>query len=193
MAPSFAKAQRSAAHAPDLVGLPDPSRPTGAALFSPDPQLPRRLLPLAMSASGADWTLRIPRTIAQTGPADPHTWAGAFHEANGTWQRAHPRFRFVFWNDTLTAQNPNLQPFVAEHFAWFLPTWRKLCYKIMRLDAARYMWLHLHGGVYADLDVRATGNMTRFLRGVDVALVRDEPRDEPPLCPRVLRAERDTR
>ena len=29
----------------------------------------------------------------------------------------------------------------------------------MRFDVARYMWLHVHGGVYADLDVQCTSPM----------------------------------
>lgn len=35
---------------------------------------------------------------------------------------------------------------------------------------ARYMWLYVYGGVYVDLDVEATGRMTKHLRGVQLAL-----------------------
>ena len=66
--------------------------------------------------------------------------------------------------------NPNTEEFVARHVPWFLPAWRRLDEFVMRLDVARYMWLYVHGGVYADLDVQATNDMTPWLLDADVVL-----------------------
>jgi hypothetical protein len=43
--------------------------------------------------------------------------------------------------------------FIAEHYSWFLPTFRGYTYPIQRADAIRYFVLHHYGGVYLDLDV----------------------------------------
>ncbi|KAL1526853.1 hypothetical protein AB1Y20_015545 [Prymnesium parvum] len=123
--------------------------------------------------------LRIPRLIAQTGPADVAQWSPQFRRAYGSWQSWHPHWKHVFWNDSMAfnasfGDNPNMEAFVARHFHWFLPTWRQLCYFIMRLDVARYMWLYLHGGVYVDLDVRATNRMTNALRGAELVLPEND-------------------
>ena len=134
----------------------------------------QRLLPRALNgrAPRAADKIDVPRVIAQTGPPDEGTWASAFRASYGSWERLHPGWGVTFWNDSLpeAAPNPNLEPYVAAHFPWFLPTWRRLCYPIMRLDAARYMWLYVHGGVYADLDIKATRSMDSYLGGLDVIL-----------------------
>jgi mannosyltransferase OCH1-like enzyme len=43
--------------------------------------------------------------------------------------------------------------FIAEHYPWFLPTFRGYTYPIQRADAIRYFVLHYYGGVYLDFDV----------------------------------------
>ena len=43
--------------------------------------------------------------------------------------------------------------FVQQHFSWFWPTWQRLTPFIKKVDAIRYMWLYVDGGVYADLDL----------------------------------------
>lgn len=141
--------------------------------YEHDPGIFKLRPPLAVDAP-----LRIPRLIAQTGPENRKTWSAAFTKAHGSFARMHPGWRHAFWNDSATLSrgfadlNPNTEAFVKKHFAWFYPTWKQLCKHIMKLDAARYMWLYVYGGVYADLDVEATarGDMERYLRGLDVAL-----------------------
>ena len=113
----------------------------------------------------------IPAHIAQTGPPDWHKWPSAFTISFGSWQRYHSNWSYVFWNDTTMREtNPNTELFVARHVPWFLPAWRRLDEFVMRLDVARYMWLYVHGGVYADLDVQATNDMTPWLLDADVVL-----------------------
>ena len=42
---------------------------------------------------------------------------------------------------------------IADHYAWFLPTYDAYPYDIQRVDAVRYFILHQHGGVYMDMDI----------------------------------------
>lgn len=68
------------------------------------------------------------------------------------------------WLESLRTINPDFEcplhvdadfdAYVEEHFAWFLPTWNELPEFIMKVDAIRYMWLRVQGGLYADLDLR---------------------------------------
>lgn len=133
-----------------------------------------------------DGQLLIPRLLAQTGPPDPSRWNEAFRVSNGSWQRWHPSWRYVFWNDTdlhsKDAENPDLEPFVAKHFPFFLPTWRLLCQRIMRFDVARYMWLYVYGGLYVDLDMEALRSAEPVLRGASLVLVGDDPIHENDQC-----------
>ena len=85
-------------------------------------------------------------------------WSKQFHSANGSWQRLHPRWKYTFWNDSAVfkaqyAENPNMEEFVARHFEWFLPAWRRLCFFIMRLDVRR-LRLARSRRAHACLDVR---------------------------------------
>lgn len=42
--------------------------------------------------------------------------------------------------------------FLAEHYAWFLPTYDGFKYPIQRIDAVRYFLVRHFGGIYIDLD-----------------------------------------
>jgi hypothetical protein len=136
------------------------------------PQNKHKVCRFGASADLPSGSIRIPRRIAQTGPPNPHSWQAPFTASFGSWQSRHPGWAYEFWNDTdnNNVSNPNYEPFVAIHFPWFLPTWRQLKSFVLRLDVARYMWLYVYGGVYADLDTAATRDMTPWLRGADVVL-----------------------
>ena len=114
----------------------------------------------------------IPRRIVQTGPPLRAQWKKIWNASFGSWQRHHPTYEYTFLNDSLPddGTNPNLVGFVRRHYPWFESAWRRLPQPIMRLDVARALWLHTHGGVYADLDVSASADVTPHLRGLDVAL-----------------------
>lgn len=127
----------------------------------------------------------IPRRIAQTGPPKRRTWAPGFEKAYGSWQREHRSWLYRFWDDDWDwpVDNPNLEPFVARHFPFFLPAWRQLCTRIMRFDVARAMWLYVHGGVYADLDVEARRNIESTLRGAHLVIMGDDSIHGADTCP----------
>jgi mannosyltransferase OCH1-like enzyme len=64
------------------------------------------------------------------------------------WKRSLPEtFQFKLYVDS------DFDAFVHEHFEWFWPTWESLNPFIKKVDAIRYMWLYVYGGVYVDLDL----------------------------------------
>ena len=74
-----------------------------------------------------------------------------------TWKALHPRWQYRLWTDE---DNRGL---VARHYPWFLPTYDALPRGIMRADAVRYLYMHRHGGVYADLDTVCVRPLDAFL------------------------------
>lgn len=63
-----------------------------------------------------------------------------------TWRAHHPEWEHRLWTD---ADNERL---IAEHCPEFLPYVRGAMPPILRVDLARLAYLHVYGGVYADLD-----------------------------------------
>jgi len=55
------------------------------------------------------------------------------------------------WRYILMTDEDNLK-FVGKYFPDFLPYYNKFEYNIQRVDAVRYMWLYIYGGIYMDLD-----------------------------------------
>jgi mannosyltransferase OCH1-like enzyme len=89
--------------------------------------------------------MRIPRIIHQTWKDDVLPPRLASFQA--AWRRLHPEWTYRFWTDATT------RAFVAQHFPDFLATYDGYGAPIMRVDAARYLWMSHFGGVYADLDM----------------------------------------
>lgn len=56
-------------------------------------------------------------------------------------------YTYMFWTDERSRE------FIATWYPWFLPTYDKYPYPIMRADAMRYFVLYHYGGIYIDLDV----------------------------------------
>jgi hypothetical protein len=86
----------------------------------------------------------IPRILHQT-------WKDAsvpqpFHRLQQSWLTHNRDWEYRFWTDEAARR------FVAERYAWFLPTYDAYVQPIKRVDAVRYLWMHHFGGVYADLD-----------------------------------------
>ena len=81
-----------------------------------------------------------------------------------TFIRKNPEFQCVLWDD-----NDN-RAFIAESFAWFLPTYDRLPAEIFRVDAVRPFFLFLYGGVYADIDTECLRPLYMFTHSGDVIL-----------------------
>lgn len=86
----------------------------------------------------------IPRILHQTWKSadiPPH-----LRDMQSSWRRHHPEWDFRLWTD---ADNDCL---IAEHYPMFLPYCRRAAPTILRVDLVRLAYLHMFGGVYADLD-----------------------------------------
>ncbi|KAJ3406433.1 hypothetical protein CcCBS67573_g01887 [Chytriomyces confervae] len=81
-----------------------------------------------------------------------------------SWLKHNPRFTYRLWTDE------DNRALVAEHYAWFLPTFDGFERNIMRADAARVFYLHRFGGVYADFDVICLRQMDSLLASHDLVL-----------------------
>ncbi|KAG8885075.1 hypothetical protein FRB97_002240 [Tulasnella sp. 331] len=88
---------------------------------------------------------RIPRILHQTWKTEtlPEKWVDASRHCRDLM----PDYEYVLWTDETSRQ------LIAEHYAWFLPTFDGYKYPIQRADAIRYFVLHRFGGVYMDLDI----------------------------------------
>jgi len=86
----------------------------------------------------------IPRVVHQTWKDRdlPERWRAL----RNTWRAHHPGWELRLWTDA------DLRALVAQHYPAFLSIWEAYTHPISRVDAARYLLLHRHGGVYADLD-----------------------------------------
>ncbi|EGF76953.1 hypothetical protein BATDEDRAFT_92119 [Batrachochytrium dendrobatidis JAM81] len=68
-----------------------------------------------------------------------------------TWQESwienHKDWKYILWTDE---DNMKL---CEDHFPWMLERFKSFPKTINRADTARYMYMYLHGGFYADLDM----------------------------------------
>jgi hypothetical protein len=105
--------------------------------------------------------MRIPRLIHQTW-RDTCVPAGLLGFQR-SW-RELPGFAYQLWTDE------SMHRFVAERYPDFLTVFDGYPLSIMRVDAARYLWMHAYGGVYADLDMERLRPLDDLLRGREVVL-----------------------
>lgn len=87
----------------------------------------------------------IPRVIHQSW-RDNVTLPLDFREWAQSWRDNNPGWRYSLWTDS---DNHFL---VKQHYPWLLASYNALPAPIMRADTARYVYMHVDGGVYADLD-----------------------------------------
>jgi mannosyltransferase OCH1-like enzyme len=103
--------------------------------------------------------MRIPRIIHQTWKDDaPPARLAGFQAA---WRRLHPDWTYRFWTDATA------RAFVAEHFPAFLAVYDGYRAPIMRVDAARYLWMAHFGGVFVDLDMEPVRALDELFDGED--------------------------
>ncbi|MEO0437714.1 MAG: glycosyltransferase [Pseudomonadota bacterium] len=112
-------------------------------------------------------SLRIPKYIHQTWrDQNVRGHSPVAVRSQKSWIKNHPDWEYRLWTDE------ELEPFVVEHYPWFMPTWRALNLNIKRIDAVRYCWLHKLGGMYADLDFVALKSVEPLLIDIDVGSYR---------------------
>jgi mannosyltransferase OCH1-like enzyme len=114
-------------------------------------------------------SMAVPRIIHQTWSDDSPP--GRLASFAASWRALHPGWDYRFWTDRST------RSFVAARFPWFLATYDGYGSPIMRVDAARYLWMWHFGGVYIDLDMEPVRALDPLLmsRGDAQLLIAREP------------------
>lgn len=124
--------------------------------------------------------VNIPLILHYTQCCDNRTlWDWRHRAMEQTWKRLFekkPDWRLQFWSDT------NMHLFmwkvVPKHpeIAWFSKVWEQLPTKIQKIDAVRYAWLYVYGGIYADMDVDFKADPKRLFPGADLLLPQISPK-----------------
>ena len=106
-----------------------------------------------MSANEVKRLHKIPKLIHQTAHKKP--WNRCWQICHATWKRDYPspEYTHTMWTDE------DLSELVKRHYPEFLATYLNAPRKIQRIDLARYLLLHKHGGIYADMDYESCRNM----------------------------------
>jgi mannosyltransferase OCH1-like enzyme len=82
-------------------------------------------------------------------------------ETQRKWQESvrnlYPDYQYILWDDT------DIENFVKQYFSYYYETWKNLHPFIKKVDAVRYMWMYLIGGIYFDLDVVGMKRMDDLL------------------------------
>ena len=88
-----------------------------------------------------------------------------------TFQRHNPGYTLLLWDDQ------DNRDFIAQHFPWFLATYDGFPQEIFRVDAVRFFFLYLHGGIYVDLDTECVKPLDPLRGQADVVLgwMGDDP------------------
>jgi inositol phosphorylceramide mannosyltransferase catalytic subunit len=107
--------------------------------------IPLGELPATNDVLPPSYPQRIPKIIHQTylNESIPARWQAAQQSCIDLHV---PDYEYILWTDAKS------QAFIAEHYAWFLPTFEGYVHPIQRADAIRYFVLAHYGGVYIDLD-----------------------------------------
>lgn len=92
----------------------------------------------------SDWKPELPKIIH-------HQWKDdnipqKYKEWHNKWYTLYPNHTHILWTDE------SARRLVQQDYSWFLPVYDNYEYPIQRADAARYFYLHSHGGLHTDLD-----------------------------------------
>ena len=97
--------------------------------------------------------LLIPKLIHQTTHERP--WPKCWEICHATWKRDYPEPEYThkLWSDA------DLLSLVSTEYPEFLECYESLPSSIQKVDVARYLILHKHGGIYVDMDYESFKNI----------------------------------
>ena len=107
----------------------------------------------------------IPARIFQTWK-DKATIPANFRAWSETFRNLNPGFQYELWDDG------DNRRFIATEFPWFAEIYAGYPAEIYRVDAVRYFYLYLFGGIYADLDTACLKPLDDLTRKSGVLLGR---------------------
>jgi len=100
-----------------------------------------------------------------------------YEKYSQTWKELHPDYQYILWTDE------NNLKLIEEEDPSFVDAYNSYNHYIKRADAARYYYMYVYGGIYADLDFECLRNFDNILNensGYDV-IVGDAPREITPI------------
>jgi len=124
-----------------------------------------QLRPLPFEAKKFEYIHGFPKVIHQS-------WKDKnvpelFKNWQARWKEHHPEWDYHLWTDD---DNREL---VKKHYPHFLATYDSFPMGVMRADSVRYLYMHLYGGLYADLDMDPLRTTDELLESLD--LKSDKP------------------
>jgi mannosyltransferase OCH1-like enzyme len=107
--------------------------------------LPRSFRTATMLPQG----VTVPRVMFQTWKN--HDLLPTHRQCQDSWRPFLTRYG---WTHRMFT-DADIEQFVADRFAWYLPVWRAITPFIKKVDTFRYMMLYDQGGLYVDMDIAA--------------------------------------
>ena len=91
----------------------------------------------------------IPKIIHHTAPTNTNKWHPIWNRCLDSWKRHFPEPEYVhfMWNDE------DLDKLIHDSYPGFWNLYQSFNCHIIKIDFARHAMLHLHGGIYADMDL----------------------------------------
>ena len=74
--------------------------------------------------------------------------------AQRSWHLFNPDFQYILWNSSMV---DNL---IKQHYPSQWKVYRSYSHWVQRADFARYIILHYHGGIYADIDIACSKSLS---------------------------------
>ena len=108
----------------------------------------------------------IPRVLHQSW-ANESTVPSVLAGQAASWRTVLPTWEYHLWTDDANRR------LWQEEFPELLAVYDNYSHPVMRADASRLLYMHLYGGVYADLDVAPCTSIEAALQKPQLLLVRD--------------------
>ena len=122
----------------------------------------------AQSSLAAMKHLVIPRIMHQSW-VDNRTIPRVLAAQAARWRTVLPDWEYRLWTDEMN------RVLWQDHFPELMAVYDNYSHPVMRADAARLLYMHVHGGVYADLDVAPCDAVSSVIgrSSAQLLLVRD--------------------
>lgn len=103
----------------------------------------------------------VPKIIHTIAPASELKWHSVWKKCYDSWFKHFDsrEFKFVMWDDDKSLEN-----FIKKNYPEYLSFFKNIPVKVMKIDIARMLILHKHGGIYHDMDVFCYKNFYNFLK-----------------------------
>lgn len=103
----------------------------------------------------------IPKRIFQTWKTREVT-SSVLKQWQQSWKDLNPDYDYVIWDDE------DNRKFVVDYFQDFLYNYDNYSKNICRVDAIRYLYLYMYGGIYADLDFQCLKSFDSIIHSMEV-------------------------